>query len=179
VFDYDYSEIAQIVDKSEANCRQMVKRAREHLRAGRPRFQVSREEQERVAHKFLEVCAGGDMNALIAMLSEDAVLVSDGGGKARAAMHPIYGPEKVARFVFGVIEKLMRENPGATFSAAIIELNGQPAVATYLDGVLNSTVILDLDDGRITRVYTVVNPEKLERAARAASLDAGGVNVSG
>ena len=178
VFDYEYAEIAQIVGKSEANCRQMVRRAREHLRAGRPRFQVSREEQERVAHKFLEVCAGGDMNALIAMLSENAVLVSDGGGKARAATLPIYGPEKVARFVFGVIEKLMRENPGATFSATVVELNGQPAIATYLDGVLNSTITFDFDGEHITSVYTVVNPDKLEGVARHVTSGGGTVSVS-
>ncbi|HET9496616.1 MAG TPA: RNA polymerase sigma-70 factor [Chloroflexia bacterium] len=169
VFDYEYPEIAQIVGKSEANCRQMVRRARQHLREGRPRFRVSREQQEAIAHKFLEVCAGGDMNGLLAMLAEDSVLVADGGGKARAAMNRIYGREKVARFVFGVIEKVLRENPGAAFTATVTELNGQPAIASYIDGVLNSTLEFEFDGEHITNLYTVVNPDKLEGVARAAS----------
>ena len=178
VFDYEYAEIASIVGKSEANCRQMVRRAREHLREGRPRFQVSREQQEAVAHKFLEVCAGGDMNALLSMLSVDSVMLSDGGGKARAAMLPIYGREKVARFVFGVIEKLLRENPGATFTARVIELNGQPAVATYCDSVLNSTIEFDFDGEKITRVFIVVNPDKLALVARHAPASDGVAGAS-
>jgi RNA polymerase sigma-70 factor (ECF subfamily) len=169
VFDYEYPEIAQIVGKSEANCRQMVRRAKEHLREGRPRFQVSREQQEAVAHKFLEVCAGGDMNGLLAMLAEDAVIVTDGGGKAQAAINPIYGREKVARFLFAVIQKTMREHPGATLTASITELNGKPAVLTYIGGVLNSTLEIEFDGERITNLYSVVNPDKLEVAARAAS----------
>jgi RNA polymerase sigma-70 factor (ECF subfamily) len=179
VFDYDYAEIAEIVGKSEANCRQMVKRARERLRAGRPRFHVSREQQERVAQKFIEVCAGGDVNGLLDMLSDDAVLVSDGGGKARAAINPVYGREKVVRFVFGVIQKVLRENPGASFTATVTELNGQPAILTFIGGVLNSTLVFDLEGDRITRLYTVLNPDKLAAAERAAQPAGGSFKVAG
>ena len=178
VFDYEYPEIAQIVGKSEANCRQMVRRAREHLRAGRPRFQVSREQQEAVARKFIEVCAGGDMNALLGMLAEDAVIVTDGGGKAQAAINPIYGREKVARFLFGVIQKLLRENPGADFAASITELNGKPAVLTYIGGVLNGTLEFEFDGEHITSMYSVVNPDKLALAAQRARPQTGPMTVA-
>ncbi|MEO8288158.1 MAG: RNA polymerase sigma-70 factor [Chloroflexota bacterium] len=158
VFDYSYAEIASIVGKSEANCRQMAKRAQQHLQEGRPRFPVSREQQEHTTRSFMQVCEGGDMQALLGLLTSDAVLLSDGGGKVLAARNPIFGAESVARFILGVLGKVQ---PGTNFTAELGNVNGQPAILTRVDGVVNAVVLLDLDGGKIRAVHLVVNPDKL------------------
>jgi RNA polymerase sigma-70 factor (ECF subfamily) len=157
VFDYSFAEIAEIVGKSEANCRQMARRAKEHLREQRPRFRVSKEQQEHTTERFLQVCAGGDMQGLLNMLTKDAVLMSDGGGKAQAARNPIVGPTNVARFIFGVLGKLP---PGSQFMVKLAEVNGQPGILGYLDGVLNDVTLLECEGNLVRAVYIVVNPEK-------------------
>ncbi len=158
VFDYSYVEIASIVGKSEANCRQMVSRARQHLHERRPRFQASREQQEEVTQKFIEVCSGGDMQALLSMLAPEVTLTSDGGGKVQAAHNILHGASNVARFLFGVINKLP---PGAVLTTQLAEINGQPGVVVYLDGELNSTIVLDCAGGTIAAINIVLNPDKL------------------
>jgi RNA polymerase sigma-70 factor (ECF subfamily) len=105
VFDYDYAEVSHIVGKSEANCRQIARRARESVAARRPRFEHSPEQQERLMRQFLRACTTGDMPALLELLADDVTLWSDGGGKARAALNPIHGPDRVARFFLGVLQK--------------------------------------------------------------------------
>jgi RNA polymerase sigma-70 factor (ECF subfamily) len=165
VFDYGYGEIAEIVGKSEANCRQMAHRAQQHLREQRPRFKVSREQQERVTLHFLQVCEGGDLGRLVSMLTDDVVLISDGGGKVQAARNPIYGPSNVARFIFGVLGKVP---VGAEFSVQVTEVNGQPGIILYLDGAPNGIVTLDLlDEQKIRGVNIVVNPDKLDALSKA------------
>jgi RNA polymerase sigma-70 factor (ECF subfamily) len=96
VFDYDYDEILRLVGKSEENCRQIARRARQSVAARRPRFESSPEQEERLMGSFLEACFGGDMEGLLALLSEDVTLWSDGGGKTRSALNPIHGADKVA-----------------------------------------------------------------------------------
>lgn len=156
VFDYDYSEISHIVGKSEDNCRQMARRAREAVTARRPRFESSREQEERLAQRFLGACSDGDVQGLLALLSEDIVLYSDGGGKVRAALNPIYGPEKVSRFLIGILGKTP---PG--FSTGMAWINGHPGVIGCVNGQPMSAVALDAVEGRIQAIRIVVNPEKL------------------
>jgi RNA polymerase sigma-70 factor (ECF subfamily) len=158
VFDYTFGEVAEIVSKSEANCRQMARRAKEHLREQRPRYQVSKEQQERTTARFLQVCAGGDLQGLLNMLTGDVVLLSDGGGKVLAARNPIYGPSNVARWVFGVLGK---QPPGSQYTIEVVEVNGQRGIMGYLDGELNFITVLACDRDLIRAVYVVVNPEKL------------------
>ena len=157
VFDYDYAEIARIVAKSEANCRQIARRARESVAARRPRFEVSPEQEERLMYSFLEACSDGDMESLLALLSEDVILYSDGGGKVRAALNPIYGPEKVSRFLLGILGKTP---PG--FSTKIVWINGHPGVIGYVDDQPMSAVALEATVDRIQTIRIVVNPEKLK-----------------
>ena len=157
VFDYDYAEIARIVAKSEANCRQIARRARESVAARRPRFEVSPEQEERLMDSFLEACSDGDMESLLALLSEDVILYSDGGGKVRAALNPIYGPEKVSRFLLGILGKTP---PG--FSTKIVWINGHPGVIGYVDDQPMSAVALEATVDRIQTIRIVVNPEKLK-----------------
>jgi RNA polymerase sigma-70 factor (ECF subfamily) len=158
VFDYEYAEIAEIVGKSEANCRQMVSRSRKYLKERRPRFAASREEQERVTQQFIRVCEGGDMQGLISMLAPDVKLASDGGGKVAAARNVISGPSNVARFIFGVLSKLP---PGSTLTTRLDEVNGRLALINYLDGTLNSVITFECDADRIYSVNVVANPDKL------------------
>jgi RNA polymerase sigma-70 factor, ECF subfamily len=157
VFDYEYAEIARIVDKSEANCRQMVKRAKDHLVAARPRFAVQPGEHERLLMEFSQACATGDMNGLLAILAEDVVGLSDGGGKVTAARNPIYGADKVARFMLGLMNKLPE---GLVVQAQVI--NGQPAVVSYVNNQPYSILTIEVGAGRIQQVYNVLNPEKLK-----------------
>jgi len=113
VFDYDYDEISRIVEKSEDNCRQIARRARQSVAARRPRFERSPEQEERLARQFFETCMNGDMEGLVEILSADVTLRSDGGGRVAAAPYPIHGPERVARFLLGVL----RTVPPVTSSA--------------------------------------------------------------
>ena len=156
VFDYDYEEISRILGKSEDNCRQIAHRARQSVAARRPRFERSPEQEERLSRQFLEACMSGDMEGLISLLSEDVTLWSDGGGKVAAAPYPIYGPERVARFLLGVLRTVP---PG--FSARPAQVNGAPGVVGYVDGSPTGVVALDVVDGRLHGVRIVVNPDKL------------------
>ena len=156
VFDYDYEEISSIVGKSEANCRQIARRARQSVAAHRPRFERSPEQEERLTQQFVETCMSGDMEGLLELLSEDVTLWSDGGGKVAAAPYPIHGPERVARFVLGVLRTVP---PG--FSARTARVNGGPGVVGYVDGNPTSVVALDVADGRLKGIHIVVNPDKV------------------
>ncbi len=158
IFEYDYAEIAAIVDKNEVNCRQMVKRARNHIAARRPRFDVSPGQQEQLVLQFIQACTTGDMDGLIALLDKDIVDWSDGGGKTASALNPIYGPEKVARFLLGIVRKRL---PGMAF--LLLTVNGQPAIVTYhVDGRPYSVTTLDIATERVRGVYIVANPDKLK-----------------
>lgn len=156
VFDYDYEEISRIVGKSEDNCRQIARRARQSVAARRPRFERSPEQEERLTQQFLEACMSGDMEGLVGWLSEDVTLWSDGGGKVAAAPYPIHGPERVARFLLGVL----RTVPSG-FSARLARINGGPGIVGYVEGHPMSVVALEVLDGRLRSVRIVVNPEKL------------------
>lgn len=156
VFSYEYQEIARIVDKSESNCRQIARRAREAVAARRPRFDVSKEQEDRLVRRFVETCVGDDMEGLLGLLSEDITLWSDGGGRVRAALNPIRGSEKVSRFLFGILGK----TPG--FSIRMASINGQTGIIGYVDGHPIGTVTLDIVGDLIEGIRIVVNPEKLQ-----------------
>jgi RNA polymerase sigma-70 factor (ECF subfamily) len=158
VFDYEYEEIARVVGKSEANCRQISRRARRSVAARRPRFESSPEQEKRLMESFLEACMGGDIEGLLALLSEDVTLWSDGGGKARAALNPISGAQKVARFFSGILRKAP---PGLVVRWA--QINGRPGLVGYFqDGRPQSVTTFDIAEGRIRAIRLVVNPDKLE-----------------
>lgn len=156
VFEYDYAEVAAIVDKSEASCRQILHRAHLRLEGHRPRFDVSKEQQERVTSQFLRASTTGDLQGLLSLLTDDVVFTGDGGGKARAGLKPVSGPDKVAR---GILGSLRAMPPGV--QARIEEVNGRAAIVGYLDGHPYGTMTLDVEGDRVRRVYAVVNPDKL------------------
>jgi RNA polymerase sigma-70 factor, ECF subfamily len=158
VFDADYDEVAGVLDTSESNSRQLVTRARRHLQERRPRFTADRAKHQEVLSRFLTACATGDMTTLRALLREDAVSYSDGGGKVYAAINPIFGADRVVRLVAG----LLRRGSGAAIGGRPADVNGQPGFVFTLDGKPYSVLTLDLDEtGRIRSLFHVLNPDKL------------------
>jgi RNA polymerase sigma-70 factor, ECF subfamily len=157
IFDYTHAEIAGILSISEANCRQLLRRARQHVRMERPRFSTSGRQHTDLLERFYRAAGSGDMDGLLALLSSDVVMHTDGGGKASALPLPIYGPDKVARAsVFG-LTKLKTLNP----LQRIVQLNGEPGIVSYVEGRPQSVFTIDVNDGRIRAIYIVTNPEKL------------------
>lgn len=157
VFDYEYEEVARLVGKGEANCRQIARRARQAVAARRPRFERSPEQERHLTDSFLAVCLDGDMEGLLALLSEDVTLYSDGGGKTRAALNPIHGAGNVARFFSGILRKAP---PGLVVRRTSI--NGRSGFVAYFgDGTPHSATTFDVAEGSIQAIRLVVNPEKL------------------
>jgi RNA polymerase sigma-70 factor, ECF subfamily len=159
VFDYEYPEIARILDQSEVNCRQILSRARQHVAQDRPRFTPSMQAREELLHEFLDASARGDMQKLLELLSSDVVLYADGGGKATAVPNPVHGPHNVARFVVLAPRKLVPPNLVRSF----VRINGLPGIVNYFEGRPHSVVTLDIADGQVRGIYIVSNPEKLSR----------------
>ena len=157
-FDHGYDEIARILGRSEPACRQLVSRAEARVLERRPRFEASLDEAERLTGAFLQACANGDLDGLVQMLAADAVLVSDGGGKATAALAPIRGADRVARFFLGVMRKAP---PGLELRR--VRVNGQPGLMAILGGRVVHVLTLDVADGRIAACYVMRNPDKLAR----------------
>jgi RNA polymerase sigma-70 factor, ECF subfamily len=159
VFGFEYAEIAASVDKSEAAVRQVLSRARNHVQARRPR---SRDETDHdaVVERFLAAAAGGDLQELMDVLSPDVVLISDGGGKASAALRPIEGRDAVLRFMAGLVKKF-----GDSLTFETVAANGAATSLLRLGGELVTAVALRIDDGVITELYFVRNPDKLTRLA--------------
>jgi RNA polymerase sigma-70 factor (ECF subfamily) len=167
VFDYDYGEIARIVGKSEDNCRQLAARARRHVEKKRPRFDVSRQQRERLAAAFFAACQAGELPALVGLLSHDVVLYGDGGGKAPAAPKPVFGRDKVARLLMAIAAQArtagIRPRPA--------EVNGQPgALFTDRSGRIVYLMSLDIADGLIQTVRSIINPDKLGHLGPLANL---------
>jgi RNA polymerase sigma-70 factor, ECF subfamily len=166
VFDFDYSEVAHIVDKSEANCRQLLTRAKKHLGESRTRFDVDPAQADRLLNRFTEAARAGDIDGLLGVLSEDITLWADGGGKvAGAALRPIHGADAVARFITDRTER--SASPGRTTRP--LQINGQPGFVVYMSGRPLTALIFHVRDGRIRTIYAVGNPDKLRNVAEMAT----------
>lgn len=158
VFGYGYPELARMLDRTEAACRQQVSRARAHLRERRPRYDVDPALHDRLLREFLAACTRGDLDGIVSTLTDDAVLLTDGGPNARAARFPIRGPIRIARLMAKVFEKRLR-----MAEVRRTHVNGTPGFAFVLpDGRVWSAGSLDVADGRIREVHWVINPEKLQ-----------------
>lgn len=160
VFAYDYAEIADIIGKSEANCRQQFSRAQKALTEGRRRFETSREAQQRMLESFLEAAGSGDLARIESILREDVEFISDGGGKVIAAMKVLRGRDIVARFIQGIAAKRTGE---VTFDFKPI--NGQLGLLLRQDGKLDSVFVIESVDGKAQTIQAVRNPDKLARLA--------------
>jgi RNA polymerase sigma-70 factor (ECF subfamily) len=162
VFDYDYSEIAAMLDRQEPSCRQLVSRARHRVGDRRHRFDVDRVHGQRLAERFVAACNTGDLGELMQLLSDDVVVWTDGGGAVKAALRPIRGADKAARFLIAVAG-LIPET--AEVRHALV--NGQPGVLVADDGVVATAVVFDVIDGEVVGVRVVSNPAKLSGVRRS------------
>jgi len=159
VFDYPYEEVATIVGKSPDNCRQILVRAHRHIEEGRRRFDVSREEREEVARRFLAAWEEGDTDSLVEILAADATVYGDGGGKAPAIPAPLVGAERVAKALIGW-GRLAHEH-GLTHRSA--RVNDEPGVVFYdPDGQVRWVAGLEIAEGVVVAVRSILNPDKLQ-----------------
>ena len=158
VFGFSFAEIASAVGRSEAACRQLAARARHHMDAGRPRFEADRREREELAARFFDALRDGDIDGVRELLAADVQLVGDGGGKAPALARSVIGADKVARVLASIFPLLA----GIGGVLEPHEVNGQPgAIFRDRDGKVLGTLTLDMLDGRIQTIRSVVNPDKL------------------
>jgi RNA polymerase sigma-70 factor, ECF subfamily len=157
-FDYEFADIAEILDTSPANARQLLSRARRRIGEERPRFDPDPGERRALVARFLDAARKGDMDGLVALLAPDAMLVGDGGGKARAIPRPMHGAAQIARALVAFYGQV--EEWGVTLEPALV--NGQPGFRTVApDGRLVNVVSLDVEGGAIKRLHSVLNPDKL------------------
>jgi len=172
VFGFSHAEIAEAVERSEAAVRQAAHRARDHVRARRPRFTADRSRQREVTGLFLVAATGGDVNALMELLSPDVTLWTDGGGKVRQALRPVIGAQTVAAWFAAVGTVTYQGIDPADMSARLVEINGGPGLLFSGSGRVVATVTFDFDAaGRIAAVHNVANPDKLAAIAAGAVHD--------
>src|SRR5919197_5210356 len=158
VFEYGYDEIAEIVDKSEANCRQIFARARKRIDEGKPRFEADRRQQEELAERFMDAAENGELDRLVDFLAADVVFTGDGGGKGRGIPKPVYGRERVHRLLRSFFPRY--REAGAMMRRT--EINGKPGVL-FLDaeGRLINVFVFEIADGVIQALRSIINPDKL------------------
>jgi RNA polymerase sigma-70 factor (ECF subfamily) len=157
VLDDDYADIAESLGKSVAACRQMVHRARERLTSRRRRYMVDDATRTRMLERFIAAANRGDREALVRLFAPDAELMSDGGGKTVAVHRPLRGAERIAWLWFAVARRRRAQPP----ERRIVQVNGEPGIALYLNGHLHSVASIETDGERISAYYSIANPDKL------------------
>jgi RNA polymerase sigma-70 factor (ECF subfamily) len=155
-FDYDYAEIAHMLGKSEAAVRQMIHRAAERLRQQRPRFEVPREQHQRLLERFIQAAGTGDRAAIRALLDDEVHAIGDGGGKVASVAGGMHGGERVTNLYWANHLHL-----GSRMEYRLATVNGEPGVLRYVDGQLESAQAFVTDGERIVAIYVVRNPDKL------------------
>ena len=154
---YRYSLVAEVLDKKEASCRKIAQRAREHVEKRKPRYEVDEKQKERLVACFFEAVETGDPDKFAQALADDATLYSDGGDEvAYAAKRPIYGSDRITRFMLGI----RRQTTDEVYLRRV-RVGGSPGFLVYVSGRLQSAWSFDVHDGAIRAVYVVVNPNKL------------------
>jgi len=156
VFDHDYPEIAAMLGKSEAACRQMVHRAAERVRQERPRFEVPRDAHQRLLEKFVAAARSGQRDAIKALLADNAQVIGDGGGKVASFPMPLHGSDRIANLYWAQFLRL-----GDRVGYRLVTINGEAGVLRYIDGQLESAQAFVTDGERIVSIYAVRNPDKL------------------
>ena len=156
VFDYDYPAIAEILEKNESACRQLLRRGKAAVEKDRPKFDTTTAEHEQILGQFMTACISGSFEGLLNLLADDVVEYSDGGGVRRAALKPIVGADKVVRFLLGITKQL-----GSNVVPSMTHANGRPAILLYEHGEPHSLIILQIEEGKITQIFSQLNPHKL------------------
>lgn len=162
VFDYDYSEIARIIDKSETGCRQLYSRARKHVQEHRQRFAPSPEAHTRLVMQFAAAIEHGSISEFTSLLAQEVTLVSDGGGKVSAATRPLHGRDVVTRFLIGIGQRA--QQAGVTYHLEVTSLNYEPAVVVREQGgAVIFAALFESSEQHITAVRIIRNPDKLRK----------------
>lgn len=176
IFETSYSEIARMLGKTETACRQIVSRARERVRLDRRRFVVAPDVRERIARRFIEALSSEDQDGVLALLTDDALLVADGGGRMPAMPGAQHGGARIAQLLVG-FERKGRENlsrrGGPAMEYEFAWLNGEPAVLSLISGKLLIATVLQLDGDHIAGLYRVMNPAKLAALGRPTLIGEG------
>lgn len=156
VFEFDYAEIARIVEKEEAACRQAFHRAHQHVAAHRSRFKASLEARERLTYQFLQACAEGSVEAFTEILAEDVAVHGDGGGKMPASRRPIVGRDKVALFFTRLVRLVPKDA-----RIEIASVNGAPAIVIHVETGIYNVLMFETDGTHIHRIFSMLNPSKM------------------
>ncbi|MEV2275938.1 RNA polymerase sigma factor SigJ [Nocardiopsis sp. NPDC049922] len=179
-FQFPYARIAEVIGREEATARQLARRARDHVRERRPRFDADRGSRRRITERFLQACLEGDLDGLTALLADDVTLVGDGGGRVRAPMRVLHGIRKVAGFLRAIGQERNTQRfldsagvegqaDPADLDIGVMEVNGAPAAYVAADGRIVTLVVLDVVDDLVRHVYLVANPDKMSRLRTPAS----------
>lgn len=160
VFDYDYAEIASIVGKREAACRQIVRRAKQSLQDNPPPATPPTGHARQLVETFLAATASGDVHQVLALLSEDSKVLSDGGGRVKAAGRPILGADHVSRFLLGIWPRFVGQ-----MEQRVVAVNGQPGLLMLLNGVVQYAFAFEITGDRVHAIYIICNPDKLRHLA--------------
>ena len=170
VFGFSHAEIGAALGRPDAAVRQLAHRAREHVQARRPRFDVDWNQQREVTDRFLAAAAGGDIEGLMSVLAPSVTLLTDGGGKTRAALRPISGAAKVARFMAGIATRLYMGTKVSAMRLDAAEINGAPGTLISAGGQPVAVLTMTVADGRITAIQLLTNPDKLSAIASGRTL---------
>lgn len=156
VFDYDYPDVAVIVDKTEANCRQIVRRARLQLQATPPTPAPPSEQARRLVEEFIAAASSGKVDDMLAVLTEDSTVYSDGGGRVKAAGRAIFGADHVSRFFAGIWPRFMME-----MDRRLVDINGRPGLLMSSQSQIHYAFSFEMAGNRVRGIYIVCNPDKL------------------
>lgn len=156
VFTFEYGEIGQMVERSEAHCRQIFHRAKGAMQEARPRYSPTPEQHQLITGEFIQACLTGDLGGLINLLAEDITLWADSGGKIRAARNLLQGADRVARYLLGI----MKRTPQG-FEGRLAQVNGQMGIVSFHEGEPFSVTNVVVDGGKIQAIHIVLNPDKL------------------
>ncbi|MGE0490551.1 MAG: sigma-70 family RNA polymerase sigma factor [Vulcanimicrobiota bacterium] len=160
VYDFGYDELGGLLGRSNTACRQLVSRSRTHLRQQRARFHPEPAAAQNLVSELVEAMMAGDLEGVMRHLREDVVLLSDGGGKAVAALRPVIGADKVARFFVGVAQKFA---PSSQTRVWLTRVGGLPGLVASEAGQVVTTLAFDIEGDRVVAIYATRNPDKLAR----------------
>lgn len=166
VLDFDYAEIADALQRSEGACRQLVYRARQRLGEARGRFSPSPAQHRALLEQFVAATTAGDIGRVVALLSEDAQLVADGGGKSRVVLKPLHGADRIARLFHAIARQVAAH--GARLGYRVVRVNGELGLLRLFNGVPHSVLAFETDGDRILSIGIVANPQKMSRVGARA-----------
>jgi len=156
-FEFEYAEISEVVNKTESHCRQLDHRARKHIANNRVRYETDKQTHQRLYANFMKAIGSGETEELVKILASESILYSDGGGKVKAALRPIFGADKIARFFIGIGKKF-----SGRISAQPAILNGALGIITFDQGEIQGAISFAIKQGKVQNIFYISNPDKLK-----------------